>query len=306
MKALFYKILVVFTRIFGLWFFTLISGGIAAGYFVLFPSKVKTGVYFYASVFPEKPRWYHLLCTWRQFLGFTHVFMDRLLLHDFGGVAYTYKGFEHLEYAVDNTGGILLMSHAGNWEVAARLLKKDLPGMNLLLYMGVRDRQQIEGLQKDTVRAAGVKIVGVDEQGGSPFDIVESIRFLKSKGLVSMTGDMVWRKQQKTVWVDFLGHRVNLPEAPFVLSLVSGAPIIVFFAFRILDRNYHFTASKPIFVKPATRDQRPKAIQAAAQAYADHLENAVRQHPAQWYHFEPFLNKKQALSTSSKKSRTLS
>ena len=52
-------------------------------------------------------------------------------------------------------GGIILMSHVGNWEVAVHLLKKLLPEMDLLLYMGIKNKEQIESIQKNELDRAG-------------------------------------------------------------------------------------------------------------------------------------------------------
>jgi predicted LPLAT superfamily acyltransferase len=134
-------------------------------------------------------------------------------------------------------------------------------------------------------------VVGVDESGGSPLDIVEAVRFLGRGGAVSLAGDIVWRGGQRSVQARLLGRDIRLPEAPYLLSLLSGAPLIVFFAFRTGRRRYRFTAAPPVSVDAPTRKQRPEAIRAAAQAYADHLDAALRQYPFQWYHFEPFLEK---------------
>ena len=291
MKARFYKSLVSLSRLCGPWLFSLVSRGIAAGYFLFFPGRVRVGLRFYATLFPRRSRAYHLLCTWRQFQNFTSVFMDRFLLQDKAGIRYTFQGEQTLQAIIDEeSGGVLLMSHMGNWEVAARLLQKNLAGLRLLLYMGARNSQEIERLQKETVENSGIGIVGVDEAGGSPLDIIEGVRFLRAGGIVSMAGDVLWRDDQPAVEVDFLGQKARLPEAPFALAMVSGAPLIVFFAFRTGKRRYHLQASKPIFIAKTDRDQRIAAIQAAARRYAALLEKAVKENPFQWYHFEPFLD----------------
>jgi predicted LPLAT superfamily acyltransferase len=173
--------------------------------------------------------------------------------------------------------------------VAARLLKKTLPELKLLLFMGVKQQEQIEQLQKNTVRQSGIRIVGVDPSGGSPLEIVEGIRFLRGGGLVSLTGDRVWHRSQRTLVVRFLNHRVRLPAAPYVLALTAGVPLFVFFALRTGSRHYHFSASPPLVVSAAHRSQRDTAMLRAAQQYADLLEAAVRRHPFQWHHFAPFL-----------------
>ena len=290
--ALFYRILALLTRLLGLWFFGLISGGIAAGYYILFPKRVAVGMRFYRTLFPEKSRAHYRWCTFRQFLDFTHVFRDRLLLSDPGKITTDFDGWGRLRDAMGGSGGILLMSHMGNWEVAARLLKKTLPGLKLMLYMGAKQKEQIEGMQKQTVRQSDIRIVGVDEAGGSPFDIVEGIRFLRDGGLVSLTGDRVWQGAQRTIPVRFLGQIVHLPAAPYVLAMTAGSPIFAFFAVRTQKCHYRFYASPPIIVQAAERSQRESAMARAAQQYADLLEDTVRRHPFQWHHFEPFLEQK--------------
>ena len=150
MKAVFYKALVALTRFAGPWLFSLVSRGIAAGYFLFCPRRVQVGLQFYATLFPHRGRAYHLWCAWRQFQNFTTVFLDRFRLQDEDGIGYTFQGEQALQTIIDaGNGGILLMSHMGNWEVAARLLQRNLTGLRLLLYMGTRASQKIEELQRN-------------------------------------------------------------------------------------------------------------------------------------------------------------
>ena len=128
-----------------------------------------------------------------------------------------------------------------------------------------------------------------DQDDNSPFSALEGIRFLRSGGLVSMAGDIVWRSNQRKVRVTFLGHDAYLPEAPFIFALLSGAPLFVFFAFRIGKNRYHFTLSNPIPIQPESRQDRSKSISQAAQQYADLLEKSLRKHPFEWYHFDRFI-----------------
>ncbi len=184
------------------------------------------------------------------------------------------------------------MSHIGNWEVAAHLLKRELQDVRLLLYMGVKHKEQIEGVQKESLVQSGIRIVAVDEDGGSPMDIVEGIKFIESGGVVSLTGDVVWKRDQRTIPVKFLGHEVLLPQTPHLFALLSGAPMFIFFAFRTGKNKYHFTMSEPICLTPTSRSERDAAIRQSAQRYADTLETMVRNYPLQWYHFKSFLPSK--------------
>lgn len=278
------------SKLAGSWVFAVYAWIVSTGFFLLFPSRVRTSVRFYRALFPDRNGRHHLRCAWRQFHNFADVFFDRFLLQEFCDVSYTSEGREHLDRVLrDGRGGILLMSHMGNWEIAAHFLKRTDEKLPLLLYMGVKHKEQLERFQKESLRRSGVKIIAVDREGGSPFDIVEGVRFINSGGVVSMTGDLVWKEDQRTVPATFLGHEVSFPATPHLLALLSGAPLFIFFAFRSGKRRYHFTLSEPLYVRARSRGERTSAIRLSAQNYADALEATLRKYPLQWYHFEPFL-----------------
>lgn len=290
MRERFYTILTTLSKIFGTWLFSLVARGIAAGYFLLFPRRAAASARFYRVLFAGRGWCHAWWCAWRQFQNFTTVFLDRDLLQDSGAIHYTFEGREHLIEAVDQgRGGILLMSHMGNWEVGARLLRRNIPDLRLMLYMGRQAREQIERRQKADLTASGIRIVAADPAEDSPFELIEGVGFLKSGGFVSMAGDVVWRPEQRVVTACFLGHTVRLPEAPFMLALVSGAPLYVFFASARGPRQYHFSVTSPFMVTAETRSRRHSAVAGAAQFYAERLEAQVRRHPLEWYHFKPFL-----------------
>ena len=288
MRTFLYRAIVYLSKIMGTWVFAVFAWIVSTGFFMLFPARVNTSIRFYRRLFPGRNWFYHLGCAWRQFHNFTDVFFDRFMLQEFDDIHYTSQGLERLDQVLEEkTGAILLMSHMGNWEVAAHLLKRNFPDMRLLLYMGAKHKEQIEGIQKKSLCRNGVRVIAADAQGGSPFDAVEGIHFINSGGLVSLTGDLIWKKDQRSVPVKFLGRGALLPEAPYLFALLSGAPIFIFFAFRTGTKTYHFTLSEPVFVKAPSRGERSEAIGQAAQRYADILEDTVRHNPFQWYHFRP-------------------
>ena len=290
MSKLFYKSITFLSSKWGQWIFLVFAWFVATGYFLFFPRRVAGSTQIYRALYPNRSGLFHLWCTWRQFHNFTHVFMDRYMLQESDQITYASEGMEHLEDVLNKgKGGILLMSHMGNWEVAAHLLKRRLKNLQLLLYMGVKQKEQIEQLQKETLAQSGIRIIAVDEGGGSPLDLVEGIKFIESGGVVSLTGDLVWKKNQRTISVKFLGREILLPEAPHLFALLSGAPLFIFFAFHTGVHAYHFTLSEPIYLTAASRGERSGIIRNSAQKYADVLAAALRNHPLQWYHFRPFL-----------------
>ncbi|MFT5699183.1 MAG: putative LPLAT superfamily acyltransferase [Desulforhopalus sp.] len=289
MNGFWYRQLIRVANLCGSWFFVSVSRIIAAGYFV-FSRKVPISRRFYAALYPERGALYHLWCTFKQYQNFTTIHFDRFLVGQAKSATFTSEGWENLEAVIGRQGGILLMSHLGNWEMAATLLKQQREDLQLLLYMGVKEKEGVERMQKNDLRSSGVTIIGADQENSSPFTAIEGIRFLQKGGLVSMAGDIVWRSDQRKVRVSFLGHDAYLPEAPFIFGLVSGAPLLVFFAFRTGTNSYRFTMSDPIPIQSVSRQDRPIAIARAAQQYADLLEQSLREHPFEWYHFDRFID----------------
>lgn len=291
MKQRFYTMLIRTTQCLGPWVFRLIAGWIATGYFLFRPRQAAISIRFYAALFPKKKTLFHALCAWRQYLSFTTVYLDRIAFHPDKSIHITEEGWEHLTASLNREpGAIILMSHLGNWELAAHLMKQKEKKIRLLLYMGRRAKEEIESQQKMDLAESGVRIIAVDEAGGSPFDILEGVRFLQSGGIVSLTGDRLWYPGQRFVKASFLNHRIHLPETPHLMAMLSQAPLLIFFPYRTGRNSYHLTLSPPLTVPATPRGKRQAIIAQSVQHYADRLEAALRKNPYQWYHFEPFID----------------
>ena len=157
-------------------------------------------------------------------------------------VEFTREGWEYLDEAVEKkTGAIIVMSHIGNWELAAQMLNRK--GLPIMLYLGAKHKEQIERMQKEILAKSGIKIVATSDKEKSPFALLEGINFLREGGIVSMTGDRLWGSQSFVV-VNFLGHEVKLPDTPHLFALMSGAPLMTFFVYQEASGKYHITVSR--------------------------------------------------------------
>jgi lauroyl/myristoyl acyltransferase len=290
LKKISYKIALYLSHRLGVWFFRTFSWCIATGYFFLFPVRVADSLKFYRALFPARNFFYHLYCAWKQFHNFTDVYIHRFIPWVADQAEFSREGWEHLHEAVaKKTGAIVVMSHIGNWELAAqRLNQKGLP---IMLYLGAKHKEQVERIQKDNLTEKGIRIVATDEKEKSPFALLEGINFLREGGIVSMAGDRLWG-EQSYVTVGFLGHEARLPDTPHLFALMTGAPLMTFFVFQDAVGIYHIKVSEGRNVFAATRTDRKKAVLESAQAYADDLACFASEHPFEWHHFEPFLGKK--------------
>lgn len=288
MSARGYRFVAGLARWLGIWVVALFAWVVSTGYFLFLPRRLAVSLRFYRALFPERGTLWALCCAWRQYHDFAAVFADRLQLDRPGGVRFESEGGEHLEEAArSGRGAVLVMSHVGNWEVAARLLRRQ--GLPMLLFLGVKSREQVEQLQKADLARDGVEIVTAVQGEDNPFNGIAGLEALRSGRLVSIAADRIWTRHGETLEVRFLGHEVQVTRAPFSLALIARAPLIFFFTVRTGRARYRFVASPPVPVVAASRSERNEALQRAAQSWADALAEVLRRYPSQWHLFEPFL-----------------
>ena len=288
MKAFIHKALIRASLLFGSWPIRFFAWWIATGYFLFLSSRRRSSIRLYQVIFPDRSRWYYLYCTWCQFHSYAATFAERIEFAREKGVTTSTQGRENLvEAARRGSGGIILMSHLGSFEIAAQAFRE--LKLRLLLIMGEKEAKQVARDQREAMKARGIHIQVAAPGEDFLFGGVEAIQFVRGGGFVSVAGDLVWTEQRSRLPVSFFGHEVGLSAGPHLLALVSNAPLFTMFTFRVEKGRHLIIISPPREVKATSRSARSAALQASAQAYADDLEEMVRQHPFQWYIFEPFF-----------------
>ena len=179
------------------------------------------------------------------------------------------------------------MSHFGNWEIAARLFHRQ--GLSLMLHLGQQEKEQIEKRQKQDLAQAGIRIAAASETDASPFDLIESVRLLRQGGYVSIAGDRVQNEKQRQIEASFLGHRVQIPVAPHLLAMLSGAPIFMLFTIRLKAGHYKVIVCPPYYVEKGRHRNRDDRLKESLATYLSELEKMIKAYPDHWYHFEPFI-----------------
>jgi predicted LPLAT superfamily acyltransferase len=293
MKAFLRKIIIRVTLLLGYWPIRFFSWWIVTGYFLFRPSRRRSSIELYQVIFPGRKRWYYLYCTWRQFHSFAATYADRIEIGRGKSVTTTTQGREGVvEAARKGRGGIILMSHLGSYEVAARGFHG--LGLKLLIIMGEKEAKQLARDQREALKARGIYIQVATAKEDFSLGGLEAIKFVREGGFASVAGDIVWTDQRSLLTVKLFDHEVGLPSGPYLLALVSGAPLFTMFTFKVKRGHHQVVMSPPMEVKAPSRSERNAALQASAQAYASALEEMVRQHPFQWYIFEPFFRSARA------------
>jgi len=286
---LFYKVMSFLARTGpGIRIAELLTWCITTCYFFMPRPQVKWSMDFYQALFPGRSSFFYLKCAWKQFHHFSKSFTDRLIVENRGSLPCENKGVEHiLEANMNGQRGILLMSHIGNWELAARKLSDF--GINVALFVGSKQAQKIEAQMKNEISGKGIKILSIDENEKAPFNVFEMLGYLKNEGFVSMTGDRVWNASNKSMELDFLNHTVKLPYSPFALAYALKVPVFVFFIIRTGRAEYRIEYNPPINLDSRDRSKKEMVIHNAAVKYLKLYEDVIRRHPDHWYCFEPFI-----------------
>jgi len=288
MKAFIHQALIRVSLLLGSWPIRFFAWWIATGYFLFRSSRRRSSIRLYQVIFPDRAFWYHLYCTWRQFHSYAATFAERIDFDREKGITTSTQGRENLvEVARRGSGGVILMSHLGSFEIAADAFQE--LGLRLLLMMGEKEAKQVARDQRDAMKAHGIDIQVATAKEDFLFSGVEAIKFVREGGFVSVAGDLVWTEQRSRLPVSLFGHEVGLPAGPHLLALVSRAPLFTMFTIRVKKGKHLIIMSPPREVKASSRSERSAALQASAKAYARALEEIVRQHPFQWYIFEPFF-----------------
>jgi lauroyl/myristoyl acyltransferase len=287
-----YRALARFSRVVGLWIVSVVAFFVAAGYFLFLPRRLRHSVRAYRALFPERGFGRALLCAWRQYQDFAHVYAERLQLDRGTLLTYETEGENYLfDAQAKGQGAIVLMSHFGRWEIASRLWARERPAFTI--HMGVRGTDAYDDEVADSLRKDGVNVVPVSTGPDRASQILDPFWALRRGDIVSLAGDRA-PKGARAVYAPFLSGRAPVNAAPFMLALVTGAPLVPVFTYRIAKRRYRIVCKPTRYVKAAARAERDAVLAHEAARYLDQLTGMIKEHPEQWHTFGPFLTNAEA------------
>jgi phosphatidylinositol dimannoside acyltransferase len=185
---------------------------------------------------------------------------------------------EHFEDAGrDGKGIIVVTAHTAGWDViGSRLAAKT--GLDVALVKTAERDREAGRYHDETRRRAGVEVAVV----GDPLAALPLLRTLRANGVVALQLDRT-APGMRTRQVPVLGAPGAIPEGPFRLAQLSGAPIVPVFCARHGHRHY------VLDIYPAHRLSRratEREIDEAARQVAAAMTDFLRKNPTQWFHFE--------------------
>jgi Kdo2-lipid IVA lauroyltransferase/acyltransferase len=175
-------------------------------------------------------------------------------------------------------GLIVWTAHVGNWEFASRLL--EMHGRPVNVARVVEDNPA-EFLLRNLMASPRLKIV--DLRAGAQATI-ELLQALRRNEIVAMQGDRVY--QRHSAGVPFFSEPASFPLGPFLLSQVSGAPVLPGFVVRQGWLRYRALMGDPI--PPVESGGGDAGLQEALSQAVRFLEKTLAIHYDQWLNFFNF------------------
>jgi KDO2-lipid IV(A) lauroyltransferase len=201
----------------------------------------------------------------------------------------TERGAAQIDQCLAAGNGLIVWTaHVGNWEFASRLL--EMHGRPVNVARVVEDKPA-EITLRNLMASERLKIV--DMSGGVPATI-ELLQALRRNEIVAMQGDRVY--QRHSADVPFFSQPTSFPLGPFLLSQVSGAPVLPGFVIRRGWLRYRALMGDPIPPVPSQvtsqvtsgDDDGDAALQEALGQAVRFLEKTLTSHYDQWMNFFEF------------------
>lgn len=187
------------------------------------------------------------------------------------------------------SGAVVVTGHFGNWDVAARTLRKYDRPVNVVMAREVNaSTQEYVRLAREK---AGVRVIYSDS---SVFSSLNMIHALRENEVVAMQLDrMLGPGGARNL--PFFGALAPFPSGPFVLARLSGAPLIPVFVPRLGPRHYAIRLGRQLLLRRETRDA--QALERAMSQVVGEFEAIIREFPSQWFQFAPFWPSTAAVAT---------
>jgi lauroyl/myristoyl acyltransferase len=189
------------------------------------------------------------------------------------------RGAAQVEQCLAAGNGLIVWTaHLGNWEFASRLL--ELHGRPVNVARVVEDKPA-ETMLRNLMTNQRLKII--DLSAGVPATL-ELLQALRRNEIVAMQGDRVY--QRHTAEVPFFSQPAAFPLGPFLLSQVSGAPVLPGFVIREGWLRYRAMMGHPI--PPSPPGDGDAGLQVGLSQAVRFLEKTLTTHYDQWMNFFDF------------------
>ena len=235
------------------------------------------------------------LSSFRHFIMFGEILLDKILVwmgrirrED---VLFTTPDIVH-EIEVNRGGGIIVVSHLGNFEIC-NAIAQQIPHMRLTILVYTRHAKKFNALLSGVSADADIEILQVNDL--SPATVMLFAERVRNGGYIVIAGDRTpVTRQDRVSEVNFLGGIAAFPQGPFILAGLLRCPVYLLFCLK-QQTQYHVHIEKfSDQIEFRQRKQRAQVLDSAVQSFADRVQHYCLQAPLQWFNFFPFWRDERA------------
>ena len=188
-------------------------------------------------------------------------------------------------------GGIIMVSHLGNFEIC-NALANEIPDLNLTVLVYTRHAEKFNALMKGVAGDAEVEILQVTDM--SPATIMMFAQRISAGGYIVIAGDRTpVTGQGRVSEVEFLGELAPFPQGPLILKGLLDCPVYLMFCLKQQAQYHIYVEWFDVDLKFHDRKLRQQNLHSAVQEYATRLEYYCLKAPLQWFNFFPFWSNDQ-------------
>jgi len=275
-----YKMFVYTIRLFGIpAAYALLK--IASLYYVIFYRKTYHFIYDYFRTKFHYSRLKSFFKTWDNHYIFGQTLVDKTIL--FSGIknkfTFEFEGEYHLEKIIaDQTGGILVSAHMGNWDIAGNFMNSR-HGIQINVVMYDQEHQQIKKYFEAIHKNKQINVIPIKDDMSHIFGIHQA---LEDKGLICIHADR-YVEGTKTVKRNFLGEEALFPAGPFAIASKFEVPVVFVYAVKESKTHYHLFCTPPKIYRNKQEEM--------VNDYVANLEQMTKKYPEQWFNYFDFWKK---------------
>ncbi len=187
-------------------------------------------------------------------------------------------GFEHVDDALAAGRGVICaLPHLGNWDVGGRYMSAR--GCPVVSVAEELEPQRLFDMFLAHRQAMGMEILGLSQNGQVGRRLARRLGENRVVALVA-DRDLSGRGTEVTMF----GAARRLPAGPALLSISTGAPILVTPVYQMKD-GWRIVYGPPL--RAETTGDRRRDVETITRRMAEEFERASSAAPADWHLFQP-------------------
>lgn len=282
-----YKIFVALLKYPGISYAYFLLRFVAVYFFLFSPRSFRTIYSFYKKRL-HKGCFSAIKSVYRNYYAFGQVLIDRTayMAGYRTGFSFDFEGEHYLsEMVSNNTGGLLISAHIGNFEMAGQMLERLHARINIVMMDA--EHEKIKDYLSEIIRKS-FHVILIKQDGSHIYELKHA---LENNEIVCIHGDR-FVDGSKKISCGFLGEEAYFPSGPFYLAMKYNVPVSFVFAMKEGKTHYHFYATNPkTYHQQASQKKRDETVLEIIRDYVGEIETMLGKYPLQWFNYYDFWKK---------------